>query len=98
MHFVDITTSNTDFMSARERIAKVREKQSTREFHDLFKDRYGGKNLGEVNILLAEMDATLFEQTLGLAPEALIDFIKKKIEERIEAFATKSDSEGAVTR
>jgi len=90
MHYVDVITSDTDLTPARERLAKVRKKPNIAEFLDSFKQQYFGKALDEANLLLTDLDGTEFEQKLEISPGTLIDFVKEKLQERVECYARAS--------
>ncbi len=85
MHYMDLITSGSDFMNFRDRINIVAQEKHNVEFSDSFRDKYGGKSLFEVQEEVAQLEESEFEKLLGVPSGGVIQFIRKKLEERINA-------------
>lgn len=84
IHFIDLITSGSEFVDFIERQRKSEQKQKNIEFSESFREKYYGKSLYEVQKEVGEMEQEEFEKLLGLEAGTLINFIKTKLEERIE--------------
>jgi HD superfamily phosphodiesterase len=81
LHFVDVITSGSDFLSVDERFDVLELKPRNVEFSESFRERFG-KSLYELQRELGHIEQEEFEKKLGLSSGSLITFIKNKIEER----------------
>jgi len=86
MHFIDMITSDSNFMDFNERMAIARKKEITIDVSESYRDKYGGKSLIELQTEVVLTEQKEFEKSLNLQQGALINFIKEKLEERINNF------------
>jgi hypothetical protein len=86
VHYVDMVLHGTALMSSfEERLAPQLKNPRAVEFSESFRDHYGGISLWEVEKLAVEQEQKEFEELLGLPEGGLIPFLRKKLEERINA-------------
>ncbi len=90
MHYIDLTTSGTDFIEVETRIEQVSKKSHNIEFSESFREQYEGKSLFEVQLEVTKSEQAEFENALQLEPGTLIEYIKNKLEERINNPADES--------
>ena len=86
IHFIDTILSGSEFVDFNERLRVVEQKKHNVEFSESFRDKYSGKSLFEVQRETIIIEQQEFEETLNLQPGELINFIKEKLEERINNF------------
>lgn len=89
MHWMDMTTSETEFVDYKKRLSVVEQKKHNVEFSESFRPKFGGKSLFELNYEVIEVEQKKIENLIGLKAGTLIDFIKKKFKERINSSKNK---------
>lgn len=83
VHFIDMITDGSRFVEHDERLKIVVQKKHNIDFSELFRRRYNGKSLFELQQEVTIQEKREFEQTIGLATNSLIPFIVNKLKERI---------------
>ncbi len=83
MHLIDIFTSNSDFVSIEKRYELLEKKPLNIEFSESFKGQFG-KALFEVQKEIAHAEQEDFEKAIGIERGSLVEFIKMKVQERID--------------
>lgn len=86
MHYIDMITSGSEFMDFNKRINIAQEKKHNVDFSESYRKEYGGKALNELQREISAKEQEEFGKILNIQPDALIDFIKEKLEERIDNF------------
>ncbi len=86
IHYIDMATSDSDFMDFNERLDIVEKKKTAKDFSESYREKYNGKALNELQREISTMEQEEFEKTLNIQQGTLIDFIKEKLEERINNF------------
>lgn len=85
VHLVDMIASGSNIISYEDRMIPVRQKPYNIEFSDSFKETYKGRSLFDIQEELTHAEIDEFEKTIGLEQGTLIEFIKSKIQQRIDA-------------
>ena len=83
IHYIDMATSDSDFMDFNERLDIVEKKKTAKDFSESYREKYNGKALNELQREISTMEQEEFEKTLNIQQGTLIDFIKEKLKERI---------------
>ena len=86
VYFIDVITSGTKFVGFEERLRLAAQKPNTVELSEGFRSTYGGKSLLQVQAEASSLIQKELEDLLHLEPGTLIDFIMRKLEERIQTY------------
>lgn len=82
LHFIDAITSGTNFVSIKERFDMLEKKPINIEFSNSFIEKFN-KSLYDLQRELTQAEQEEFEEQLNIEKGSLIDFIKSKIQNRI---------------
>ena len=87
MHYIDMITSEVEFVGYKKRLIKVLQKKRNVEFSESFRARpkYKGRALFELNYDVIRDEQRELEQKLGIKTGTMISFLKKKFKERINS-------------
>lgn len=84
MHFADHIVQGSDIVDFNDRLRALEQKEQNIDFSNSFRRQYNGKSLFELQYgKICPMEQKEFEEKLGLKEGGLVDFIKERLEERI---------------
>jgi len=83
IHFVDMITSDSQFIDFQTRLEDVEKQELTVQFIESFRKKYGGHHLNEIQREAATMEQEEFERILNIQSNTLVHFIQEKLGERI---------------
>ena len=84
VHFADHIVQGSEIVDFNDRLRSVEKKKQNIEFSDSFREKYNGKSLFDLQYKkVCPMEQKEFEEKLGLKGGILLDFIRKKLKERI---------------
>ena len=83
LHFADLITVNSEWLPFREKLLIAARQKSTVEFSESMRKRFGGKSILELQDELGADEEREFEMRIGLQAGELVDFLRRKLEERI---------------
>lgn len=85
IHFADAILKGTIITDFHKRMDPENQSSTMIEYSESLRPRFGGKSLLEFQIQVAESEQREFEDAIGIQQGTLYDFIKTKIQERIDA-------------
>ncbi len=84
IHLADHVVGGSEISDFRARILEAGKRGYNREFMDLFREKFEGKPLDEVQLKATEMEQKEFEELLGIEEGSLVRMLKESFRERIE--------------
>ncbi len=85
IHFADAILRGTVITDFHDRMDHKNQNPKMIAYSESLRERFGGKSLLEFQIQVAEAEQREFEDAIGIDQGTLYDFIKTKIQERIDA-------------